>query len=88
MVALVRVAAQEHAIYATHMRDESSGEPAALAEAVETAQRAGAPQLHISHFKAAGRSQWGTARARLDQARTGRRHPDSPDRGSCIPILP
>jgi N-acyl-D-amino-acid deacylase len=69
VVALVRVAAAEHAVYATHLRDETSREQAALAEAVETARRAGAPQLHISHFKAAGRSQWGTARARLDQAR-------------------
>ena len=51
------------------MRDEASEEPAALAEALDTARRAGTPRLHISHLKAAGRSQWGTARARLDQAR-------------------
>jgi N-acyl-D-amino-acid deacylase len=69
VVALVRVAAQEHAIYATHLRNEAAEEQAALAEAVRTAQRAGIPRLHISHFKAAGQSQWGTARARLDEAR-------------------
>ena len=69
VVELARVAAQEHAIYATHLRDEASDEPAALAEAVRTAQRAGCMRLHISHFKAAGKSQWGTARARLDGAR-------------------
>jgi N-acyl-D-amino-acid deacylase len=69
VVDLVRVAAQEHGIYATHLRDEASEEQAALAEAVHTAQRAGATRLHISHFKAAGQSQWGTARARLDGAR-------------------
>lgn len=69
VVALVHVAAQEHALYATHMRNESAEEPAALAEAVRTAQRAGITRLHISHFKAAGQSQWGTARARLDKAR-------------------
>jgi len=69
VVALVHVAAEEGAIYATHMRDEAAGGRQALEEAVETAQRAGAPRLHISHFKAAGRSQWGTARARLDGAR-------------------
>ena len=38
-------------------------------EAIETAKRAGIRKLHICHFKAAGRSQWGTARARLDWAR-------------------
>ena len=69
VVALVRVVAQEHAIYATHLRNEAAEEPAAIAEAVRTAQRAGLPRLHISHFKAAGQSQWGTARARLDEAR-------------------
>lgn len=69
VVALVRVAAQEQAIYATHMRNESAEEQAAIDEAVRTAQRAGIAQLHISHFKAAGQSQWGTARSRLDQAR-------------------
>jgi N-acyl-D-amino-acid deacylase len=69
VVALVRVAAQEGAIYATHLRDEAAEGQAALDEAVRTAQRADAPKLHISHFKAAGRSQWGTARARLDAAR-------------------
>jgi len=69
VVELVRVAAEEHGIYATHLRDEGAGEPEALAEAVRTATRAGAPRLHISHVKAAGRSQWGTARVRLEEAR-------------------
>jgi N-acyl-D-amino-acid deacylase len=69
VVGLVRVAAQENAIYATHLRDEAAGGQVALAEAVRTAERAGAPKLHISHCKAAGRAQWGTARARLDGAR-------------------
>jgi len=69
VVELVRVAAEEQGIYATHLRDEGAEEPAALAEAVRTAQRAGEPRLHISHVKAAGRSQWGTARARLEEAR-------------------
>ena len=69
VVALVRVTAQAGAIYATHLRDEAAEGKAALDEAVRTAQRAGAPELHISHLKAAGHSQWGTARARLDGAR-------------------
>lgn len=69
VVALVRVAGRENAVYATHLRDEGAGGQAALEEAVRTAQRAGISRLHISHFKAAGRAQWGTAQARLDWVR-------------------
>jgi N-acyl-D-amino-acid deacylase len=69
VVALVRVAARQDAVYATHIRDEAAGGRAALEEALDTARRAGATKLHISHFKAAGRSQWGQARARLDWLR-------------------
>ena len=69
VVALVAVAARVKAVYATHLRDEAAGEPAALEEAVRTAQRAGIAKLHISHFKAAGRSQWGKAQARLEWVR-------------------
>lgn len=65
VVALVSVAASRGAVYATHIRDEGAGGMAALEEAVRTAQRAGAPKLHIAHFKAAGRSQWGSALERL-----------------------
>ena len=69
VVALVQVVAQENAIYATHVRNEAAEEQAALDEAVRTAKRAGVFRLHISHFKAAGKSQWGTARNRLDAVR-------------------
>jgi len=69
VVALVAVAAREKAVYATHLRDEGAGEQTALEEAVRTAQRAGVAKLHISHFKAAGRSQWGKAQARLEWVR-------------------
>jgi N-acyl-D-amino-acid deacylase len=69
VVALVSVAALQRAVYATHIRDEGAGGMAALEEAVRTAQRAGAPKLHISHFKAAGRAQWGQAAARLEHVR-------------------
>jgi N-acyl-D-aspartate/D-glutamate deacylase len=66
---LVSAAAREGTVYATHIRDEGAGSMAALEEAVRTAQRAGATKLHLSHFKAAGRAQWGQARARLDWVR-------------------
>ena len=66
---LVVVAARQGAVYAAHIRDEGAGGMAALEEAVRTAERAGAPKLHISHFKAAGRAQWGMAQARLEWLR-------------------
>jgi N-acyl-D-amino-acid deacylase len=69
VVALVARTARQGALYATHIRDEGAGGMAGLEEAVRTAQRAKAPKLHISHFKAVGRSQWGTARARLEWVR-------------------
>ncbi|MDR3674495.1 MAG: amidohydrolase family protein [Acidobacteriota bacterium] len=69
VVALVHVVALEHAIYTTHLRNESAEEQTAVDEAVRTAQRAGIPRLHICHFKVAAQSQWGTARGRLDAAR-------------------
>ena len=66
VVDLVKVCARLGGVYATHIRDEGSGGMAALQEAVNTAQAAGVAHLHISHLKAAGKSQWGTAQARWD----------------------
>lgn len=71
VAALVRVTAQHGGIYATHIRDEGAGGTAALEEAIRTAEEAGEKRLHICHFKAAGRSQYGSAGRRLaliDQA--------------------
>ncbi len=66
VAALVRVAAQRGAIYATHIRDEGAGGDAALEEAIRTARQAGQTRLNICHFKVAGRSQYGSAAHRLD----------------------
>ena len=66
VAALVRVAAQHGAIYATHIRDEGAGGDAAIEEAIRTAREAGERRLNICHFKAAGRSQYGSAAHRLD----------------------
>ena len=46
------------ALYATHMRDESSGLLDSVREAIEIGSRAGVP-VQISHHKASGRSAWG-----------------------------
>jgi N-acyl-D-amino-acid deacylase len=51
-------------LYATHMRDEGTHLEAAVAEALETARRAGC-RLQISHLKAFGRANWGKVDAAL-----------------------
>ncbi|MET8703751.1 amidohydrolase family protein [Kitasatospora sp. NPDC004723] len=71
IVALARVAARHGKPYVTHLRDEMSQVEKALEEALEIAERSGAP-LQVSHHKTAGRHAWGaTLRTlpRLEQAR-------------------
>ena len=58
MVALCEVVAQKGGFYATHIRGESDGVEAAVAEAIGVAKQTGVA-LEISHHKAAGRSNWG-----------------------------
>ncbi|MEA4970843.1 MAG: amidohydrolase family protein [Candidatus Pelethousia sp.] len=55
---LLKAARAEGGIYATHVRDESDGLIEAEQEAVRSAEKADIP-LFISHFKAAGRQNWG-----------------------------
>src|SRR2546423_1284230 len=64
LVGLARVAAQKGGLYVSHIRDEGVNGYDALAEAISVGESAGMP-LHISLFKASGRSQWGTALLRL-----------------------
>lgn len=64
LVALTRVAAGRGGIYVSHIRDEGVNGFDSVAEAISIGEEAGAP-VHISHFKASGRSQWGTAPQRL-----------------------
>ena len=71
VVELVRAAARDGGIYATHMRDEGVESRAALEEAIETARRARIA-LHISHFKIAAAGQWGQARERLARVEAAR----------------
>ena len=52
------------ALYATHMRDESSGLLDSVREAIAIGERAGVP-VQISHHKASGRSAWGLVRESL-----------------------
>ena len=71
LVALARAAASRGGLYVTHLRDEGAEGVAAIREAIEIGEAAAAP-VHISHFKAQGPRQWGTAGMRLgliDEAR-------------------
>jgi len=52
------------ALYATHMRDESTGLLDSVNEAIEIGNRAGVP-VQISHHKAAGRASWGLVKDSL-----------------------
>lgn len=58
IVALAEVCAVHGKPYVTHLRDEMARVEAALAEAVEIAERSGAA-LHVSHHKTAGKFAWG-----------------------------
>ena len=76
LIALTRVAAAQRGLYVTHLRDEGAQGMAAIQEALAIGAAANAP-VHISHFKAQGRGQWGTAAARLalvDEARRKQMH--------------
>ncbi len=71
LTALAEVATRAGAIYATHIRNETDLVGEALAEAVDTARTVGA-KLHISHLKAAGRPNWGSAPGMLEVLDTAR----------------
>jgi N-acyl-D-amino-acid deacylase len=71
LISLARAAAERGGIYVTHLRDEGLRGADAIREAIDIGSAASVP-VHISHFKAQGRSQWGTAAPRLalvDEAR-------------------
>jgi N-acyl-D-aspartate/D-glutamate deacylase len=71
LVALAKVAARYDGLYASHIRDESSGVLAAIAEILEICRLAGI-RVHISHIKVT-RGAWGKAGDVLALIRTARR---------------
>jgi len=58
LVALARVAAKYHGLYATHLRNEGSRIDGALSEAFRIGREAGLP-VEVWHLKLAGRANWG-----------------------------
>jgi N-acyl-D-amino-acid deacylase len=58
LIALAKIAAKYHGLYASHMRNESDNEDQALAEAFRIGREAGLP-VEIFHLKTAGKQNWG-----------------------------
>jgi N-acyl-D-amino-acid deacylase len=58
IVALAKVAAKYHGVYATHMRDEGDSVTQAIEEAIAIGKEANIP-VQISHFKLSGQQNWG-----------------------------
>jgi len=65
IVELASVVRAGNGIYVSHLRNEGADGPAAIAEAISIGRRTGV-HVHISHFKAEGPNQWGSATARLN----------------------
>ncbi|MBI4469309.1 MAG: D-aminoacylase [Acidobacteria bacterium] len=63
LIALCSSVAKRDGVFVVHMRSESDYLEEAIGEMTEVARRSGV-HLHISHFKSAGRENWGS----IDQA--------------------
>lgn len=71
LVQMVKPVAEHNGLYFSHIRGESETLIEAIQEAIEIGRQVGVP-VQISHFKAAGRSNWDKAAralALIDQAR-------------------
>lgn len=71
IIELVKVIGPYGGIYHTHMRNEGERLLEAVKEAIEISEKSGAP-VHISHFKAVGRTNWGRVKeacALIEEAR-------------------
>lgn len=65
LIAVARVVGEHGGIYASHIRGEGSTLLASVAEAIKIGEGAGTP-VHVSHFKASGRKNWGTLRLAVE----------------------
>lgn len=61
LVEIARVVGSYGGVYASHIRNESTGLLAAVDEALRIGREAGLP-VHISHFKSSGPDAWGLVR--------------------------
>jgi N-acyl-D-amino-acid deacylase len=77
--ALAKIVANENGIYTSHLRDEGSKGREAIEEAISIGEETGVP-VHISHFKAQGPNEWGSAESRLELVRAAN------DRGVAVSL--
>ena len=71
LIELARMAGESGGLYASHIRNESTGLLGAVGEAIEIGRGAGVP-VQIAHHKASGKSAWGLVHeslALMDRAR-------------------
>jgi len=71
LIELCRTVAELDGIFVAHMRSESDYLEDSVAEMIEVGRRSGV-RVHISHFKAAGRENWGTIDRVLEMVRSAR----------------
>lgn len=68
LVALCREVARRRGVFVVHMRSESDHVLGAVDEMIDVGRRSGV-HVHISHFKIAGRDNWGHVEAMLERVR-------------------
>jgi N-acyl-D-amino-acid deacylase len=79
IASLARIVANDNGIYVSHLRDEGSKGREALEEAIFIGQATGV-RVHVSHFKAQGPKEWGSAESRLRLVH------DANDRGVIVSL--
>jgi N-acyl-D-amino-acid deacylase len=72
IVELAKTVKAANGLYASHIRDEGANGISAIWEAISIGKRTGI-HVHISHFKAQGPNQWGTAEARLGMVKAAQK---------------
>lgn len=72
IIALAKVAAQYHGVYATHMRNEGNQVVDAIREALRIGREAAIP-VEISHFKLSGQQNWGRSKETVAMIENARR---------------
>jgi len=72
LVEIAKVVARHGGLYASHIRGEGNELLSSVDEAITIGSEAGLP-VHISHFKATGKNNWGTLRAAADLVERARK---------------
>jgi N-acyl-D-amino-acid deacylase len=76
---LARTVAKAGGMYVSHVRDEGAKGREAIEEAISIGERTGV-HVHISHFKAQGPNEWGSAQDRLNLVQAAK------DRGLVVSL--